>query len=105
MSLLGLRVIVQSFPRTEDYAQRAGMVTADLGGGLVDVIVFNSCEDIRDLSMPACQALGNLPLLEPTDPYPTDYRGRWVAVRIAESAASASAATVAKPIPTPKPKR
>jgi len=95
--LLGKVVIITSHPRPQDYSQRAGIVTADHGDGTVDAVVFNSQEDIRDLSMPVSQSLGNVPLLEVDSPYPTEYRGRWVAVRATESAIPLPSPTVAKP--------
>lgn len=79
---LGRTVLIQSYPRIEDYTVRTGMVTFDHGNGTVDVIVFNSQDDIRDASMPISQSLGNVPFVELNAEKPTDYRGRWICTPI-----------------------
>lgn len=75
---LGRPVLIQSYPRVEDYTVRAGIVTCEHANGTVDLIVFNSQEDIRDASMPVSQSIGNVPYVELNAEKPTDYRGRWV---------------------------
>lgn len=80
MSRLSQNVIVQSYPRPQDFPLRAAIITADHGNGTVDVCVFNSQESIREASMPLSQSLGNIPLIHEGAEMPTDYRGRWLAI-------------------------